>query len=336
MRSVPRSATAKPGQAAASSCCGSRTSTRLCSRSEFVEAIFQDLAWLGVDWAAPPIIQSQRTAAYDEALDKLKSRGLAFACFCTRADIAQSLTAPHGDAASGYPGACRGLPDDPERRAGTPHCWRLDSAKALEIAGIPTWTETDGTHFTATPEQIGDAILARKDAPASYHLACVVDDAAAGVTTVVRGADLRPSTPTQRLLQTLLGLPEPAYLHHALVTHEGGQRLAKRDQAPTRGDAGARRGWPPTRRRAPCRAPAVWLSYPGSLRASMRFPLLVLLLLAMAATAYVLVRGVIAMASGKDITGEQQQKYMQRRVLYQGIAIVIVILILVLAGQSSH
>ena len=203
------------------------------SRSEFVEAIFQDLAWLGVDWAAPPIIQSQRTAAYDEALDKLKSRGLAFACFCTRADIAQSLTAPHGDAASGYPGACRGLPDDPERRAGTPHCWRLDSAKALEIAGIPTWTETDGTHFTATPEQIGDAILARKDAPASYHLACVVDDAAAGVTTVVRGADLRPSTPTQRLLQTLLGLPEPAYLHHALVTHEGGQRLAKRDQAPT-------------------------------------------------------------------------------------------------------
>jgi glutamyl-Q tRNA(Asp) synthetase len=203
------------------------------SRSEFVEAIFQDLAWLGLDWASTPIVQSQRTSAYDEALDKLKSRGLAFACFCTRADIAQSLTAPHGDAASGYPGTCRGLPDDPERRAGTPHCWRLDSAKALEIGGIPTWTETDGTHFTSAPEQIGDAILARKDAPASYHLACVVDDAAAGVTMVVRGADLRPSTPTQRLLQTLLGLPEPAYLHHALVTHEGGRRLAKRDQAPT-------------------------------------------------------------------------------------------------------
>jgi len=203
------------------------------SRPEFVDAIFDDLDWLGLDWAAPTIVQSQRTAAYNDALERLRVDGLAYACFCTRADIAQSLTAPHGDAASGYPGTCRGLPDDPERRASTPHCWRLDSAKALKTAGFPTWTEADGTHFTATPDQIGDAILARKDAPASYHLACVVDDAAAGVTMVVRGADLRPSTPTQRLLQTLLGLPEPAYLHHALVTHLDGRRLAKRDQAPT-------------------------------------------------------------------------------------------------------
>jgi glutamyl-Q tRNA(Asp) synthetase len=202
------------------------------SRPEFIEGIFEDLRWLGLDWD-PLVFQSQRTAAYDEALAALRARGLVYACFCTRADIAQSLTAPHGDAASSYPGTCRGLPDDSVRRASTPHCWRLDSAKALEIAGTPRWTEADASQFTATGEQIGDAILVRKDAPASYHLACVVDDAASGVTTVVRGADLRPSTPIQRLLQVLLGLPEPTYCHHPLITHADGRRLAKRDRAPT-------------------------------------------------------------------------------------------------------
>jgi glutamyl-Q tRNA(Asp) synthetase len=179
------------------------------SRPEFVDAIVADLRWLGLDWDRHVIVQSQRTAAYDDALETLKARGLVYACTCRR------------------------LPDDPQRRASTAHCWRLDSAKALQLAGLPGWTEADGTSFTAGPEQIGDAILARKDAPASYHLACVVDDAASGVTMVVRGADLRPSTPTQRLLQLLLGLPEPTYLHHPLVTHAGGRRLAKRNRAPT-------------------------------------------------------------------------------------------------------
>ena len=202
------------------------------SRPEFVEGIVADLHWLGLEWEAAVVVQSQRTAAYDDELEALKARGLAYACFCTRADIAQSLAAPHGDAAASYPGTCRNLPDDPQRRATAPHCWRLDSAKALELGGIPAWTEADGTRFVATPEQIGDAVLARKDAPASYHLACVVDDAATTVTMVVRGADLRPSTPIQRLLQILLDLPEPTYLHHPLVTHADGRRLAKRDLAP--------------------------------------------------------------------------------------------------------
>ena len=202
-------------------------------KDEFVDGIFEDLRWLGIEWAEPVLVQSERTAAYEAALDELKARGLAFACFCTRADIAQSLTAPHGDAATSYPGTCRDLPDDPERRATTPHCWRLNSAKALQIAGLPEWTEDDGRRFTSSSSEIGDAILARKDAPASYHLACVVDDAESGVTLVVRGADLRLSTPIQRLLQSLLGLPEPTYLHHPLVTHEDGHRLAKRDLAPT-------------------------------------------------------------------------------------------------------
>lgn len=203
------------------------------SRTEFVDGIYEDLRWLGLDWDEPVFVQSQRTAAYDEALDKLRSRGLAYACFCTRADIAQSLTAPHGDAATSYPGTCRVLSDDPERRARTPHCWRLDSSKALAITGLPSWREAEGEQFTAAERDIGDAILARKDAPASYHLSCVVDDAASGVTMVVRGADLRPSTPIQRLLQKLLGLPEPFYLHHLLVVHDDGRRLAKRDLAPT-------------------------------------------------------------------------------------------------------
>lgn len=203
------------------------------SRPEFVDGIFEDLRWLGLDWHEPALRQSERTNAYSAAMDRLRERGLVYACYCTRSDIAQSLTAPHGDAALTYPGTCRSLPDDPARRAVSPHCWRLNSALALSVTGLPTWREADGRDFKADETEIGDAILARKDAPSSYHLSCVVDDAAAGVTMVVRGADLCPSTPIQRILQQLLDLPEPAYLHHPLVTHEDGRRLAKRDLAPT-------------------------------------------------------------------------------------------------------
>jgi glutamyl-Q tRNA(Asp) synthetase len=203
------------------------------SRQEFVEAIFEDLAWLGLDWDEPVIVQSTRTGAYQAALDDLKSRRLVYACFCTRADIAQSLTAPHGDAAASYPGTCRDLPDDPDRRALLPHCWRLNAQEALRRVALPSWREADGRSFNAQRRDIGDAILSRKDAAAAYHLACVVDDAQSGVTTVVRGADLRASTPVQRLLQVLLQFPEPVYLHHPLVAHADGRRLAKRDLAPT-------------------------------------------------------------------------------------------------------
>jgi glutamyl-Q tRNA(Asp) synthetase len=202
------------------------------SRAEFVDGIFEDLRWLGLDWDDPVVVQSQRSDLYAEALDRLHDNGLVYACFCTRADIAAALEAPHGQTAH-YPGTCRALPDDPDRRAAMPHCWRLDSVEALELAGFPEWTEEDGRRFTTGPEDFDDVILARKDAPAAYHLACVVDDAASGVTLVVRGADLRSSTPVQRLLQQLLGLPAPSYLHHPLVTHADGRRLAKRDLAPT-------------------------------------------------------------------------------------------------------
>ena len=201
------------------------------SRPEFVEGIFEDLRWLGLDWAEPVCVQSQRGAAYETALHKLREQGLVYPCFCTRSDIAAALNAPHG-AVAHYPGTCRGLPDDPVRRADQPHSWRLDAARALERAGLPSWEEAERS-FESSRGAFDDVILARKDAPAAYHLACVVDDAASGVNLVVRGADLRPSTPVQRLLQLLLGLPEPRYLHHQLVLHEDGRRLAKRDLAPT-------------------------------------------------------------------------------------------------------
>ena len=203
------------------------------ARAEFVDGMLEDLAWLGLEPDGEILVQSQRTALYAEALEQLKAAGMVYPCFCTRADIAASLTAPHGDAGSAYPGTCRGKPDDPERRATTPHSWRLDSARAIAAAGLPGWREADGSRFAAAPAQIGDAVLARKDAPSSYHLACVVDDAATDVDLVVRGVDLQPSTPVQRLLQALLDLPEPVYLHHPLVAHEDGRRLAKRDRAPT-------------------------------------------------------------------------------------------------------
>src|SRR5215218_8323622 len=126
------------------------------TRPEFVDGIYADLHWLGLEWGRPVLIQSRRTAAYASALDQLKAQGLVYTCFCTRTDIAQSLTAPHGDAATSYPGTCRGLPDDSERRATTPHCWRLDAANALKIAGLPCWRE-GGERYEAKASQIGDA-----------------------------------------------------------------------------------------------------------------------------------------------------------------------------------
>lgn len=201
------------------------------SRAEFIDAIAQDLRWLGLHWTDPILVQSQRGPRYDEALRRLRDQGLIYACFCSRGDIAAALAAPHAPAAH-YPGTCRRLPDDPQRRAQQPHSWRLDARKALAAAGLPSWTER-GQELSAAPEAFDDVILARKDALAAYHLACVVDDSESGVTVVVRGVDLRPSTPVQRLLQQLLGLAEPDYLHHPLVMHADGRRLAKRNIAPT-------------------------------------------------------------------------------------------------------
>lgn len=203
------------------------------SREEHVAAALADLEWLGIDRDGDPLRQSDRLDSYAAALDNLRARGLVYPCFCTRADIAASLSAPHGPSGAVYPGTCRNLPDAERARrmAAEPHCWRLDMARATAEAGELLWEEAGQGLRRADPAAHGDIVLARKDAPASYHLASTLDDAALGVTHIVRGADLIASTDVHRLLQGLLGLAVPRYRHHALVCGPDGKRLAKRDAA---------------------------------------------------------------------------------------------------------
>lgn len=211
------------------------------ARSEHVDAIIEDLAWLGLDWDGEIIFQSERLPLYARALEPLKAEGLVYPCFCTRsaiaAEIAASAAAPHGPDGPLYPGTCRALPSEERvrRMAAEPHAWRLDSSKAAAEAGPLYWRDGD-TEVQAEPDAHGDVVLARKDAPVSYHLAVTVDDADQGVTDVVRGRDLYAATDVQRLLQALLGLPTPGYHHHPLLLDAEGRRLAKRHGAPTLGD----------------------------------------------------------------------------------------------------
>ena len=199
------------------------------SRPEHVDAILLDLEWLGLEWDALSF-QSERLDLYAAAQARLAD--LLYPCFCTRAEIAASLSAPHG-ATPLYPGTCRHLSDETRAaRMGEPHSWRLDMARAVERAGPLTWQDEYAGLVLADPLSHGDVILARKDAPASYHLAVTVDDAAQGVTDVVRGVDLFDATHVHRLLQALLGLPTPLYHHHPLIVGSDGQRLAKRHGAP--------------------------------------------------------------------------------------------------------
>ena len=207
------------------------------SRPEFADAIVEDLSWLGQSWETPLLFQSQRGAAYDAALERLTARGLTYPCFCTRAEIAAEI-ARAGDAPSGpdghlYPGTCRHLPEG-ERAARKDQSFalRLDAARAAEMAGPLSFLEHDEER-AVDPLLFSDIVLARKGLPAAYHLAVVVDDAFQGVDLVTRGEDLLPATHVQRLLQALLGLPEPAYAHHRLILDNSGRKFSKRDNAAT-------------------------------------------------------------------------------------------------------
>lgn len=203
------------------------------SREAYVGASLADLAWLGLGWDGEPVRQSARLGDYAAALDRLRARGLVYPCFCTRADIAASLSAPHGPSGAIYPGTCRNLAaaERERRMADAPHCWRLDTAGAVALVGDLGWEEQRQGMRSADPLAHGDIVLARKDAPASYHLASTLDDAMSGVSHVIRGADLIAATDVHRLLQALLDLPTPLYRHHPLVCGPDGQRLAKRDAA---------------------------------------------------------------------------------------------------------
>lgn len=207
-------------------------------REEFYQGIGEDLEWLGLTWDGEPLRQTSRIEAYDTALESLRGRGLVYPCFCTRREIqdewARMGAAPQGQEAPVYPGTCLNLTAG-ERQAklgaGIPHAWRLDSRRASELAGPLTFRDLRFGEISADPGLLGDVILARKDIGTAYHLAVVVDDAFQQITHVTRGEDLLSSTHVHRLLQVLLELPEPVYLHHVLVLDESGQRLAKRNDA---------------------------------------------------------------------------------------------------------
>jgi glutamyl-Q tRNA(Asp) synthetase len=212
------------------------------SRSEFEAAILQDLEWLGLALELPVLRQSERFAAYRTALERFELAGLLYPCFCTRSDIARASEAPHGTEGPPYPGTCRSLSSiERERRirSAAAYALRLDVAKAAQHLGALSFDEQgsgpDGERgvIAVNPLLFGDIVLARKDTPASYHLAVAVDDAFQGVTLVTRGNDLFAATHVQRLLQALLDLPEPAYAHHRLILDGHGRKFSKRDRAVT-------------------------------------------------------------------------------------------------------
>jgi glutamyl-Q tRNA(Asp) synthetase len=207
-------------------------------RESFYQEIEGDLAWLGLCWDEPPLRQTSRLTAYEAALARLREIGLVYPCFCTRREIQQEwaamAAAPQGTATPVYPGTCRDLTYDRQQRqlaANIPHAWRLNSRAAAAATGPLTLRDLRFGTLAANPDLLGDVVLARKDIGTAYHLAVVVDDAFQQISHVTRGEDLLPSTHVHRLLQTILGLPEPIYLHHPLVLDDHGKRLAKRSDA---------------------------------------------------------------------------------------------------------
>jgi len=205
----------------------------------FEQQIFTDLTWLGLNWPLPVMRQSERRGAYETALNTLNNLGLIYACTCTRADIRAALSAPQEGAKSSnpgapvYPGTCREL-----ARPFRGGALRLNMKRALALAGCIEFTDYGDQHPGLTrisPEILlktyGDIVLARRDIGTSYHLSVCIDDAAQGITDVVRGVDLFDSTPIHVLLQRLLELATPRYHHHGLIRDDHGKRLAKRDDA---------------------------------------------------------------------------------------------------------
>ena len=217
-------------------------------RPEFEAAIYQDLGWLGIGWETPVRRQSEHLSEYRAAVENLAAMGLVYPSFESRAEIARMIAQREAnapwprdpDGAPLYPGMAKSLSADARARlfeSGAPYALRLDMAAAGARAGDLTWTERgqgpagETGAVAARPEAWGDVILARKETPTSYHLSVVIDDALQGVTEVVRGQDLFWSTSVHRLLQALLGLPQPAYRHHRLVLDGEGRKLSKSSQA---------------------------------------------------------------------------------------------------------
>lgn len=201
-------------------------------RPEFYQAILEDLRFLGLSWDDEPWRQLDRLPHYQDALQSLKSLGVLYPCDCTRREIEAELAnlthAPHGPEGPLYPGTCR---DRAAPRSDLEPAWRIDTRKAAALTGPLTFHDQNRGTVTVNPHLLGDLILARKDIGTSYHLAVVIDDAAQQISHVTRGEDLLHATHLHRVLQSLLDLPEPQYLHHRLILDENGERLAKRNDA---------------------------------------------------------------------------------------------------------
>jgi glutamyl-Q tRNA(Asp) synthetase len=208
------------------------------ARPEFEVAIYEDLAWLGLEWETPVLRQSEHMADYASVLQSLIDRRLVYRCFRTRREIADAIaSAPHGPSEDVFRGEALPADEEAERlAAGEGFAWRLSLKKARSALGPAYFAlvlQDKTGAVLADPEKHGDVVLARKDFPASYHLASVWDDALQGVTHVIRGEDLRDAANFHVLLQKLLDLPQPVYSHHRLILGDDGKRLAKRDAAMT-------------------------------------------------------------------------------------------------------
>ncbi len=208
------------------------------SRRDFESSILADLKWLGLAWDGEVRRQSEYLGEYGKVLDGLTKRGLIYPCFCTRADIAASASAPqgppHGPDGPIYPGTCRHRAVEERRRLiaeGREFCLRLDAGRAAAEAGPYHFVDEGRGRIEGEPLLFGDVVLARKDTPTSYHLSVTVDDHVQGVTLVTRGEDILPSTHVHVLLQRLLGYATPLYAHHRLLLGPDGKRLAKRDKS---------------------------------------------------------------------------------------------------------
>ncbi|HVR92009.1 MAG TPA: tRNA glutamyl-Q(34) synthetase GluQRS [Novosphingobium sp.] len=200
------------------------------SRAALVPEFLADLAWLGLQWDGDVVFQSTRLGSHIAVGEELRAMGLLYPCHCTRAEIATAAREMGPDGPI-YPGTCRTRPANPFGAA-----WRLDMAKATALTGPLDWIDELAGPQRASPEHFGDVVLLRKEAPASFHLAATLDDAADGITLVTRGADLFAATHIHRLLQALLALPVPLWHHHALLCEADGTKLAKRRNAPSLAD----------------------------------------------------------------------------------------------------
>ncbi len=204
-------------------------------RPAYADALIEDMHWLGLKWQGSVQYQSQRSQAYMQAIVTLRDMKMIYPCFCTRKEIKEEVlrmaSAPHlEDLSVEYPGICknRDVDEQIQRMQNESFAWRLDIDKALAAVGSGlSWQDEAGVRHAHDIHH--DIIIGRKDISFSYHLAVVIDDAAQGITDVIRGDDLRESTGIHRMLQSLLGLPEPVYHHHPLLCGLDGERLAKRN-----------------------------------------------------------------------------------------------------------